>query len=134
MDETYKNEKFSVRVISDEGQPKAFVISSNSIPLDKENVRHISTATARWLIADNGQLDVYSKQANGSFNHQPMEIFTAVREDTRATRENGELKENLSSQDVENRISQVKGQFEEAAAAQTAEQIRQQYKQDNGIE
>jgi hypothetical protein len=134
MDITYKNEIFSVRVVSDQGQPKAFVISSNSIPLDKENVRDISTSTARWLRADNGQLDVYSQQANGSFNHQPMEISTPHREDTRAVGENGELKENLSSQDVENRISQVKGQFEEAAAAQTAEQIRQQYKQDNGIE
>ena len=134
MDVTNKHEIFSVRVLSDQGQPKAFVISSDSIPLDKENVRDISTSTARWLRADNGQLDVYSKQANGSFNHQPMEIFTAVREDTRATRENGELKENLSSQDVENRISQVKGQFEEVAAAQTAEQIRQQYKKEHGIE
>lgn len=132
MDETYKNEKFSVRVLSDEGQPKAFVISSNSIPLDKENVRDISTATARWLMADNGQLKVYSKQDNGSFNYQPMEIFTEHRQ--RATKENGELKENLSSQQVENDISQVKGQFEEAATAQRANQILQQYKKEHGIE
>ena len=134
MDRTYENEQFSVRVLSDQGQPKAFVISSESLPLDKENVRDISTATARWLRANNGQLDVYSKQENGSFTYQPMEIFTAVRADTRAVRENGEAKENLSSQDVENNLSQVKGQFEEAAAAQTAEQIRQQYKKEHGIE
>lgn len=132
MDRTYENEIFSVRVVSDQGQPKAFVISSDSIPLDKENVLDISTSTARWLMAKNGQLDVYSKQSDGSFNHQPMEIFTAHRE--RATKENGELKENLSSQDVENQISQAKGQFEEVAAAQTAEQIRQQYKKEHGIE
>ena len=134
MDRTYDNEQFSVRVLSDKGQPKAFVISSESIPLDKENVRDISTATARWLRAENGQLDVYSKQDNGSFNHQPMEILTPHRKENSVVRENGELKENLSGQQVENDISLVKGQFEEAATAQAANQILQQYKKEQGIE
>lgn len=134
MDRTYDNEQFSVRVLSDKGQPKAFVISSESIPLDKDNVRDISTATARWLRAENGQLDVYSKQENGSFTYQPMEISTPHRKENSVVSENGEAKENLSGQDVENQISNVKGQFEEVAAAQTAEQIRQQYKKEHGIE
>lgn len=132
-DTTIPNSKFTTRIITDpEGQPQILVISKGTIPLDAENVRDISTGAARLMAADNGKLNVYVKQDNGSFNLQPMEIFTEHRKP--AARENGEPKQNLSSDDVENDISRVKGQFEEVAAAQTAEQIRQQYKKEQGIE
>lgn len=132
-DTTIPNPKFTTRIVTDtDGQPQILVISKGTIPLDSDTVRDISTGAARMMAASNGELKVYVKQDNGSFNLQPMEIFTKHWKP--ATTENGELKQNLSSQEVENAITLVKGQFEQAQVAQTAEQIKQQYKQEHGIE
>lgn len=134
MDETFNYPKFKLRMVcDDDGEPKVLVISSDKISLDKDTVRDIATGTVGAMDAKNGQMQVFTKQKNGSFDQQQMEIFTANWHP--AAKENGELKKDISLGDIESHIAPIRG-IQEAAAAQTAEQIRQQYKQEQeqGIE
>lgn len=126
MDDTIPYEDHNVRIVGNkDGQPEVLVISSNDrSSVNGTTVRDITTGVGRTMEAKIGEVTVFAKQSDGSFNQHDMSLQRPHR--NLEARQKGEEK-NVTPQDAENKISSVKEQTIGASFPKVADEIRQEY-------
>lgn len=129
MDKEYRDfiEGIDLRIIGKSNtQPETIVVTgSKSASLDSWDVQDITTAFASLNKSANGELKVFVQQLNGKFDKFPMEIY---RESSRPmTRLNGEVSKEISIQEVNENISQIREKFSEMNAPKSGDEIRKEY-------